>query len=144
MQSQHLAVVFSGDGRAEDAQHPRLVLVGQRNEYSVVLGYQPLLMKDLDRQPLLLLPGSNGIGEIDNGSNGHPGQADVPGLRLEGKQVQDFISENVDQLTNGCISANLDGQDIDLNKLAQISFKSNWVQLQVEADQKSKQMKAHV
>jgi hypothetical protein len=43
------------------------------------------------------------------------------GVLLKGKQLQDFISENSDQLTNGCISANLDEQDIELTELSQIS-----------------------
>ncbi len=59
------------------------------------------------------------------------------GVLLKGKQLQDFISENVDPLTNGCISAKLDGQDIELTELSQPKFTSMTIQLQVETDPKS-------
>lgn len=54
------------------------------------------------------------------------------GVWLERKQIQDFISENADQLTNGCISAKLDGQDIEPTGLSNIDFTSGLVQIQVE------------
>jgi hypothetical protein len=54
------------------------------------------------------------------------------GVWLKGKQLQDFISENSDQLTNGCISAKLDEQDVELTELSQANFTSMMVQLQVE------------
>lgn len=56
------------------------------------------------------------------------------GVWLKGKQLQGYISENFDDLTNGCLSAKLDGQDIAPAELSQIDFTSMMVQLQVETE----------
>ena len=53
------------------------------------------------------------------------------GVWIKQKQLQDFISENVDQLTRGCISAKIDGQDIESTEISNIDFTSMMVQLQV-------------
>ena len=53
------------------------------------------------------------------------------GVWLKQKQLQDFISENVDHLTKGCKSAKIDGQSIDSTELANIDITSTLVQLQV-------------
>ena len=53
------------------------------------------------------------------------------GVWLERKQLQDFISENSDQLTKGCISAKIDGQDIESTEVSNIDFTSMMVQIQV-------------
>jgi hypothetical protein len=53
------------------------------------------------------------------------------GVWIKQKQLQDFISENVDQLTKGCISAKIDGQDIEATEVSNIDFTSMMVQLQV-------------
>lgn len=53
------------------------------------------------------------------------------GVWIKQKQLQDFISENVDQLTKGCISAKIDGQDIESTEISNIDFTSMMVQLQV-------------
>ena len=56
------------------------------------------------------------------------------GVWLKGKQLEDFISDNVVPLTKGCTSAKLEGQDIDLTALSQTNFASMMVQLLVEID----------
>ena len=53
------------------------------------------------------------------------------GVWIDPKQLQDFISENADQLTKGCLSAKIDGQDIESTEVANIDFSSMMVQLQV-------------
>ncbi len=53
------------------------------------------------------------------------------GVWIKQKQLQDFISENVDQLTKRCISAKIDGQDIESTEISNIDFTSKMVQLQV-------------
>ena len=53
------------------------------------------------------------------------------GVWVKRKQLQDFISENADQLTKGCISAKIDGQDIESTEVSNIDFISMMVQLQV-------------
>ena len=55
------------------------------------------------------------------------------GVWLKGEQLQNFISENIDKLTDESISAKLDGQDIELRELSQTNIKSMTVQLQVKA-----------
>jgi hypothetical protein len=59
------------------------------------------------------------------------------GVWLEGRQLQDYISENLDYLKNGCISAKLDDQDIEVTELSKIDFTSMMAQLQVETDPKN-------
>ena len=59
------------------------------------------------------------------------------GVWMKGKPLQDFISENVDQLTKGCISAKINGQDIESTEISNIDFTSMMVQLQVETEPKS-------
>jgi hypothetical protein len=54
------------------------------------------------------------------------------GVWLKRKQIQDFILENADQLTNGCISAKLDGQDIESKELSNIDFTDKPVFLQIK------------
>lgn len=53
------------------------------------------------------------------------------GVWIDPKQLQNFISENADQLTKGCLSAKIDGQDIESTEVANIDFSSMMVQLQV-------------
>jgi len=54
------------------------------------------------------------------------------GVWLKRKQIQDFISENADQLANGCISAKLDSQDIESKALSNIDFTDKPVFLQIK------------
>ena len=54
------------------------------------------------------------------------------GIWLKQKQIQDFISENADQLTQGCISSKLGKKEIESTELASIDFSSVLVQLQVK------------
>ena len=54
------------------------------------------------------------------------------GVWLKQKQIQDFISDNADQLMQGCISAKLDEKEIEPAELADIDFTSMLVQLQVK------------
>ena len=53
------------------------------------------------------------------------------GVWIKQEQLQDFISGNVDQLTKGCISAKIDGQDIESTEISNIDFTSKMVQLKV-------------
>ena len=54
------------------------------------------------------------------------------GVCIKQKQLQDFISENADQLAQGCISATLDEKEIEPKELADIHLTSTLVQLQVK------------
>jgi hypothetical protein len=55
------------------------------------------------------------------------------GVWLKREQLENFISENVDRLKSGFISAILNGQDIESTELSNIDFTSGLVRVQVES-----------
>jgi hypothetical protein len=55
------------------------------------------------------------------------------GVWLKREQLENFISENVDQLKSGFISAIFNGQDIESTALSNIDFTSELVRVQVES-----------
>ena len=59
------------------------------------------------------------------------------GVWLKGKQIQEFLVENLEYLNQECQSVTFDGQEIELSKLSQIQFTSNRVMLSVETGQES-------
>jgi hypothetical protein len=56
------------------------------------------------------------------------------GVLLKEMQLQDFLSENVEPLTNGVISAKLDGQNIEIAELLQMNFTSMMIYTQIETE----------
>jgi len=55
------------------------------------------------------------------------------GVWLKREQLENFISENADQLNSAFISATLDGQDIESTALSSIDFTTELVRVQVES-----------
>jgi hypothetical protein len=59
------------------------------------------------------------------------------GLWLKGKQLQDFISENLDYLKQECKSIKLDEQIIDINRLSNTDFTHKSVFLKIMTSENS-------